>query len=611
MIYMKRYFFYRKLLLSHLQPGKNQQNRSFLLLLLKRKLFVILSFLIFCPLEAFCHGDSYPDKEVETALKVLEQALLFSPEFLDKTEDYKILPFYEIDGHKIYLDEGFWRLTRAWLKIYIEEIEKYCPCDLDPDLMLEEAKNYLAQSPLLNAGKKHGGQLLSTVINWSGRYGYTFAQMKLNVEVVESMLLGPFHVACNVSDVLIVVFVRTVQRYFRSFYYGNKFGVGSLRTAAKRAKLFRKVKKRQKEISFYIEQALVFREQELAKVNQEVPGDPRLLWIENLKKKTDPLFQQIAEWEEERDKSPSPRARMAFTKKIKKAKEKIEELSKIKRKDFFGTGFKRFLFWKFGKGLSGHHLQDKVLGTGVLKRTMSWAFSFQENIMEQALESPSSISEKRSIEIKPDEIREGLIEEFLLKRDQAGGLPEGDGRKNFLQHLLWDIDQIFNTEAPPAYRMMKANSVEEFLGTTLFALYFELSSEIFIRKYNLSSMEQKRLNLAFNRFFGLIDDFSDFLSVVSTIKDKKKIQFYKYESMEKLLAFFDYAHEVQVLLKADSSHIDKQAVFERLKSKHHQLQSLSLLRKKKTVLGIRRPVSRVLPLVKPFPRCEKLVEKYQ
>ena len=579
---------------------------------IRRKFFVICSVLIFSPLQAFSHGPFYSDKEIETALAVLEKALLFSPEFLDKTEDYKFLPFYEVDGHKIYLDEGFWRLTRAWLKIYIEEIEKYCLCDLDPDLMLEEAKNYLPQSPLANTGKKYGGQLLSTVINWSGRYGYTFAQMKLSVEAVESVFLGPFHIACNVFDVLIVVFVRTIQRYFRSFYYGSKFNAGSLRTAAKRAWIFRKVKKRQKELSFYIEQALVFREQELAKVNREVSGDRRLLWIESLKKKTDPLFQQIAEWEEERDKTSLSKERRVLTKKIKKAKGKIENLSKITRKDFFGTGFKRFLLRKFGKGLSGHHLQDKVLGTGVLKRTMSWPLSLQENIMEQALESPSSMSEKKSVEIKPDEIRNGLIEEFLLKIDESEVALKGeDGRKDFLQNLLWDIDQIFNTEIPSAYRMMKASSVEEFLGTTLFALYFELSSEFVIRKYNLSFKEQKKLSWEFALFFKLIDAFSDFLSVVSTIKDKTKIQFYKYESMEKLLAFFDYAHEVQVVLKADSSHIDKEAVFKRLKSKRRQLQSLSLLRKKKTVSGIRRPVSKVLPRVKPFPQCKKLVEKYQ
>lgn len=582
------------------------------MLLFKKKLFIFLSFLIFFPLKTTAYprplrGLGYPtshsDKEITTALKVLEQGLFLSPEFLDKTKDYNVIPFYEVDGHKVYLDEGFWLFTRTWLKIYIEEIEKHCSCDLDPDLMLEEVKNYVPQHPLVRTGKG----FLSTVLAWVGRFSYSAAVLKLQIEAVESVFLGPFHIACNAGDIFVILLARKLQRYNRAFFYGGKLHSGRFRRVAKMAWLFHKVKKKRKRINFYIAQALDFIESQ----NME-GGHPASLWIRALKEKTDPLFKNIEAWERKlQDESLNWYEQKEITINIQKARKQIEKISEVTRKDFFGIKFRDFLLLRVGRGFSGKQLQDKALGRRIL-----WPLSLQQNTMERFLKPPDPQPEPRSMEIPPDEIREGLIEEFLLKKEKDKRFVQTEDvtnkRKAFLQSLLYDIDQVFNTEASPTYRLMKADSIGEFLGATLFNLYFELVYGAFVQKYNLTYGEQNKLLWIFSHhFFRLIDEFSDFLSVVSTIKDKKKIQFYKYESMEKLLAFFDNAHGLQSLLNTESGGVDKQAFFEKLQSEYEQSRSIALLKRKNSVSGIMKRISQTVPFMRSKPQCIKLAEKYQ
>ena len=272
--------------------------------------------------------------------------------------------------------------------------------------------------------------------------------------------------------------------------------------------------------------------------------------------------------------------------------------------------------------MSGRHLEeDKVLG----KRGHFWPAFLQQNVLEDLLEAPSFQNRPESLggQIKPDAIREALIGEFLSERaEEEKDLSQQEikelrnKQKEILQSLLWDIEQVFNTESPSIYRRMKAVNIEEmflknFFSTNFFALYIKFASEAFEHKYQLSSTERRRLRKAFARLIRQAYEFSDFLSVVSTIKNRKRIRFYKYQSMEKLLAFFNYLYEVQKLLAEGDGDADKQALFETLNSADHRLQSLSLLKEKKTVLGIEKVASRIVPFVTPRPKCQSLVEKYQ
>ena len=395
-----------------------------------------------------------------------------------------------------------------------------------------------------------------------------------------------------------------------SFSYGKNLGGSGLLSSARMAWLSRQIKKSQKKVFFRIDQALVFREQELEKVNKEGPKSffhqrgHRFLWIEHLKRKTDPLFEKIAELELQlQNENLKPKEQNGIVKQIEKMKSKIESISQVNRKDFFGMRFKRFLLFRSRKGrksyMFGNHFQDKVTGQNIF-----WPLSLQENTIERVLES-NILSP--TIETSRDEIREGLIEEFLLNKKDMGEFlkdeTELNNKKEAIQFLLADIEQIFNTKNSQAERLMRTYTIEATLGT-LFAHYLNISSSILSQKYEMSFAEHIKLQWIFGSFFNLAYQFSDFLSSVSITKDKTKIQFYKYESMEKLLAFFDYLYEVHFLLKADSKVISKQMVFERLNSQNHKLKSLSLLQEKKTAFSL-------LPFKTAIPQCKKLIEKYQ
>lgn len=560
----------------------------------------------------------FSERELETDLKIFEKAVLLSPDFLDKAKDNSVIPFYKIKGHKIYLDEGIWNLTRAWIRLYIEEIDKYCPCDLDPDLMIQEAKNYLPQGffkqKIFNSGQRIGREISHQGAHLTARYGYTAATLKLSAELAETILsftVGGkgIHILCNTVDIMIFPLMRGIQKHIRVFSYGRGFGVSGLLSSAKMAWFSRQIKNSQKRVFFHIDQALSFREQELEKVNKEGPRSlfhkkgHRLLWIKHLKRKTDPLFEKITELELQlQNENLSLKKQTSIVKKIEKLKRKIENVSKVNRRDFFGKRFKRYLLLRTRRSrvayTSGHSLQDKMAGKNIL-----WPLSLQENVIERVLETDSY---SKSVNINPDEIQDGLIEEFLFKKEEMRDFlkdeTELNNRKRAIQFLLADIEQIFNVKIPKGERLMKAHVIEATLGT-LFAHYLKVSTSILSQKYGMSFAETMKLHWIFGGFFNLVYEFSDFLSSVSITKNEK-IQFYKYESIEKFLAFFDYLYEIQILLKEDNNSISKQAVFERLNSQKHNLKVISLLKEKKTAFSL-------LPFRKALPQCEKLVKRYQ
>ena len=568
------------------------------------------------PMQSFAHGNHYSEKEIETALAVFEKAILMSPELLENTTTSSVIPSYKVDGHKIYLNEGFWNLTRAWLKIYIQEFENYCPCDLDPELMIQTAKEHIPKGFLGQTAintKNRSKNLSAQLTQLTGQYGYLFAVLKLSSEAAETILsvfmgMKGAHIFCNVIDVMIIPLIRKFQKYIRVFSYGQSLSNSGLMFSLRMAWLSRQINKSQNKVFFILEEALKFNEDMLKQVNQKGPKQHRLLWLNKLKQKTDPLFERILLLEEqyqelekqlENTESLSAQNKInqkkkKLAKKIDKLKNKIYQISAVQRKSFFGTRFKRYLLLKSRKGhttyMTGHHLQDKITG----KKSL-WPLGLQENILEQVLDSTPHIT---NLETEPDEIQKALVEEFLNKR-RAETTPHFNGEKQVVYSLLKSIEQIFDTTESQKKRMLISQSIESALAV-LFAQYLKISLSVLEQKYSLSYKDLIRLNWQFGSYFHSIYDFSDFLSAISIVNNTNKIKFYKYEAMEKLLAFLDYLYEIQLLLKDRQA--DKEELFRRLQNRRKHFLSLSLLREKKTAFSL-------IPFKKGIPTCKKLVEK--
>ena len=570
------------------------------------------------PIQSFAHGNHVSEKEIETAMAVFEKAILLSPELLESTAESSVTPFYKVNGHKVYLNEGFWNLTRAWLKLYIQEFEKYCPCDLDPELMIQTAKEHLPKGFVGHTAiqaKNKSKNLSAVMTRLTGQYGYTFAVLKLSSEVAETVLsvfmgMKGAHIFCNVIDVMIIPLIRKFQKYTRVFFYGQSLSHSGLLFSLRMAWLSRQVNKSQNKVFFVLEEALNFNEEMLKQVNQRGPKKHRLLWLNKLKQKTDPLFEKIALLEEQykeleyqlenteniSTQNKITRQQTKLAKQIDKLKNKIYKTSKVHRKSFFGTRFKRYLLLKSRKGrttyMVGHHLRDNITG----KKNI-WPLGLQENILEQTLNSKPNIND---LKIEPDEIQKSLVEEFLNKRkSETESLFHGE--KQVVYSLLESIERIFDTTENKKKRMLISLSIDSTLSV-LFAQYLKMSLSILEQKYELSYKELIQLNWQFGGFFHSIYEFSDFLSSVSLVKNKNKIKLYKYEAMEKLLAFLDYLYEVQLLLKDKKA--SKEELFSRLQNRREYFLSLSLLREKKSTFSF-------IPFKTGIPTCKKLVEKRQ
>ena len=614
--------------------NKKSENSNKINGLLKRlslSLFCMICFMT--PMLSFAHGSHPSEKEIETAIAVFEKAILLSPEFIEQTKTNSITPFYILNGHKVYLTDGFWNLTRAWLRIYIQDFEKHCPCDLDPELMIQTAKKH-APSGLFkqasNKTKNTGKKISYSTSKLTAQYGYTAATLKVSSEIAETILsvfmgMHGAHIWCNVIDAAIIPLARYFQKYIRVFSYGNKLSYSRLIFSLRMVWLSRQIRKSQKKAFFIIETALDFNKESLEQVNQKGPKKHRLLWLNKLKRKTDPLFEQISQLEQEyhslenrTEETAISESKIALqqkklTKKIEKLKAKINRLSQVNRKSFFGNRFKRYLLLRSRKGqtayMSGQYLPDKIAGKKIL-----WPLALQENILEPILNHKNQAP---SLDIEPDEIQKGLVEEFFLKRQtsapysikepadhlkiQQKNDPKAMSKEShhFVYSLLESIEQIFNTEKDKKIRMMNSLAIENNLAV-LFGRYLQLSLSVLNQRYNLSYKELIRLYWLIGRFSHSVYEFSDFLSSVSIVKNKNKIKFYKYEAMEKLLAFLDYLYEVQTLLA--NKQLNKEEIFNTLRERQENLISLSLLRDKKTAFNF-------IPFKKAQARCNKLVEK--
>ncbi len=572
---------------------------------------VLVLFLTFFSFISFSH-DELHEKEIEVALKVFEKAILLSPDLLTHVQDNSVVPFYKVGKNKIYLNQGFWNLTKAWVRIYIEEIEKHCSCDLDADLMVQEAKNYLPKSFLrqkfLEPGKHMGKEISYQGAYLTANYGYVAAGLKLSAEVAETILsvfmgIKGAHIFCNAIDVMIFPLTRKFQKYTRVFSYGRQMDASGSLVLFKTAWLSRQIKKSRKRVFFHIDQALIFRKEELEKVNKTGPKSlfhrkgHRLLWIEKLKRNTDPFFKKIKYLEEKLQQQTDSKERQSIIKQISKSQNKIENLSKVNRKDFFGAKFKRYLLLKSRKSRIGY-MAGKGMPDKIIDKNLLWPLSLQENVIERMLISKSQTEVSQ---VHPDIIRDGLIEEFLSKKINLENNDKLDDKKEAIQFFLKDIEVIFNTSLPTKERVASVYVLEMTLGA-LFTKYLKMSSLILSQKHQMSFTEKLKLQWAFGRFFHLVYNFSDFLLSVAVIKDKTKIQFYKYESMEKLLAFFTYLHEVQTFLK--SNDLNKEFLFKKLNSQKYHIQTMSLSKEKKTVFSF-------LPFKTKIPECKKIVEKYQ
>ena len=215
----------------------------------------------------------------------------------------------------------------------------------------------------------------------------------------------------------------------------------------------------------------------------------------------------------------------------------------MQKKIFLGKRYKRYLFLRSRKGknryLKGNSIPDQVTANNWL-----WVLSGQENILQQSLmaqgEKVSNPLLTQQTALPEDEIRSELAKEFVEKLAKQEAITNKKDRIRWTEHVLGDIERIFDPSLPLKERYFLAVVIETGL-TGFFKHYLQLIyNKISSSQDKLRFREKKELIKKLNPFIYHAYEYSDFLSTASLTKDKASLTSYKYEAMENLLLFLEY-----------------------------------------------------------------------
>ena len=496
-----------------------------------------LGLALFCaPLSAFSHK---PDKkgDQDLALKIFEAAVRFAPEITgefakeaggppakspQKTggeklkEPGKAVPFVKVKGQKIYLTSGFWRLTQLWLRLYIREAQNYCPCDLDPRLLAEEARASPPESLVLKKTKRGALEMAESLAGWTYSYGPAFAAANAAAEIAETVFFN-WHVFCKLNNIIVMLAIRRIQKYFRIISYGRALDKSRLAMTLKQIWLARLLKKARKRAFFAFEGEISLRGgQALKAVDQEGrrPGN-RIRWLRKL-----------------------PESRLPIA---------------VSRKRFFGK--RSFLI--IPRKRNPQHMRGKGFSDKVTSNGLFWILSIQEDILQRALKAsesgggrPAAWEAPEPAGDSPDSIRHYLIDEFLSKSHQSAPEAERRAARAAVSALLQDVENIFNPHLPPFERYLHAHIIELSMGFFAERHIEMAAAKIKELKRIQTFSETIRLRKHTGRFVYESYLFSDFLLSASMAADREKLAFYKYKSMKKILSFFESAGKIHKILEA-------------------------------------------------------------
>ena len=561
--------------------------------------------------------------------ELFKQAVILAPKVLSAGEEANLYPngvstpYFKVSGYRIPLNNGFRTLMRGWVRLYKNQIEEYCPCDLSEEDLVRQAEESIAKgffATKIGAPAKHVGEHVAlSLYGYSARYGKVIALIKASAEAVEHSLPIPSFL-CHAIDVMIFFILRKTQNFVRVFSGAHKNmqknKISSLVMAFRSAFLSRLIKKTQNQVFFHLETAHI-NHRALAEVDQEgARKNKRAQFVQDLSNKTSPLIAKIKQIDMALEtENVSEKEQIKLLKKRRKLYKKIEKTTTVNRKDFLGKRYMLSSFFisrKFKRTyLKGHSFLDSLTnGPGL------WPLAYQENILERALipteqERAFLKPVNQSLALKPDGVRAGLAQEFVEKVDSKTDMatqtqfdrsnPTLIQHTHYVERKLMDIDNIFNPELKTKERYFLANELEWEL-TGFFEHYLKLMYKKIIQQKTLSFKERSQLRWRMEKFAYYVFAYTDFLRMVSMVKDKSQLFLYKHKAMENYLIFYEYLHATSQL---DSPSITKQDI-ELMTEKHLQkIISFQIQREKRMAFSW----FAWIPFYTPLPHCRNLVRR--
>ena len=597
-------------------------------------LFFLLCFCFFTKAHTHAPSSNSSDR-IALIKKIYEQAISLSPEVLSSAEKEPRYSeaYIKMGGQYIALDNGFYDLVKGWIRLYRHELERYCPCDINEHELVQSAKDIVAKGFFASkvvGPVTHFVQHTSESATLLGtKYGKVAGALKASAEVAEhslSVFLGGkgISVFCDVIDVMILFFFRKAQIYARVLGNAKNLNQNRLWMSFRLAYLNRLIKNAQKKVFFYIQTPEIHsfnntsklpvtelteekhttshhhKHHTLAQINQEGTGkkSQRAKWLNKINQKAEPLLMQIQALDTQLEQDfISQKERKKLFKERQKLYKKIENITAVSKKGFFGKRYKRLLFLRSRKGhpdyLKGVTFPDKTAETDWF-----WPLSIQENILERALKQGDHNSEAldRKSVLPTDEIRTGLAQEFAQKIKES--TPEST--KEHVQHIervLMDIDNIFNPSLSFKERYLLAHIVE-FGLTGFFKHYLNMiNNRLTSSTKDMGFFGKIRLQGKLRgKFEYYVLVYSDFLKTIA-LTNKTTIAFYKHSAMDSLLLFFEYLHHLDGIARQSYT---KKELWAKLDQNLRRIQAFQIQREKRTAYSW-------IPFRSPLPYCRNLL----
>ncbi len=532
--------------------------------------YIILLLIILSSNLSWSHEEHPSDTfNLELSLEIFRKVIELSPELSEP--EGPMVPFIQSGGRKIYLNSGFWTLVRGWVDLYHHEVKRDCEncVQFDEEELLQEAKDMAGKgffnSKLISPMSKASEHIITETADIGARLGNVALVAKITSEVAETVLSktvggGGVHVLCTVIDAVILFGTRHLQIATRIPSWSYKLGAGSLGVPIKYWLVSRSIRRAQKRVQLYAG-PIELNEDELEILDGEGPQkkswfgpikNKRSEWIKLFDRKSKPLYRELSKIEEQLSRDPE-------NKRLKRRKEnlqhKISKLTRLKRKDFLGSRYKRFFF------LKARHGKKELYGTNPIEKALGkqlfWIVNLQQNILNRGLVDALPQDQEQSLvqsfqstihrEPSQDEILLGLSREF------AGALPEEgrQEREQLIQTLLSDIEFIFDGKNPARERYLYTLTIEQTLTQLAYKFIQWQADTVDIGEGGWIRRTARASNFRWKsgQYVKHVFEFTDFLRIASVTSSEKFKQKNKYEAMESLIRIFNHLEKLNQIFK--------------------------------------------------------------
>ena len=582
-------------------------------------IYIFLWHVVFWHTPSYSHSHSVSSSDnLLLVEQIFNKAVTLAPEVLSISEETKIsTPYFKAWGLRIPLNSGFRELMRGWLRLYKQSIEEYCPCPIPEEALLKQAEDNISKgffsTKVRDPSTRFGEGIALTLYGYSARYGKVAALMKASAEVVEHSLalfsLGKgVHIFCNVIDVMIFFILRKTQTFVRIFnganHSMNKNKGSALLMAFRSSFLSWIIKGAKKKVFFHLETATI-NPKGLAEADHEgLKKQRREAWVRSLSTKVAPLVAQIEQIDRSLEQeNHTDKEKIKLLKKRGKLYKKMEKITQVHYKNFFGKRYKRFAFLFSRKSsktyLKGNSFADSLVGTSEF-----WPTAIQENILQQALvvakkEGLFPVQNHQSRALKTDGVRAGLAKEFVNKINQTANNARQAQHIHYVERKLMDIDNIFNADIPIRKRYFLVQEMEwELAG--FFEHYLRMVYKKTVQQNQLKIKQRFRLRWQLQKFIYYVFAYADFLRMVSMVKDKSQLFLYKHKAMENYLIFYEYLSSVSRMVSSSIKEQDKETMLE---ANLQKIISFQIQREKRTAFSW----WSWLPFYTPTPYCRNLI----